>query len=199
MRFALPERKDGWWQVAFTSPTPPGAEYLGRNHPFVAALARFLFEEALTKSGAAHATRGGVIATHRVTLPTVLLLLRVRYLIHLPNQSPLFSEEVRAIGYTKGEFDAPKWLPEAETLHLLAEAKPNANVPLDKKKNILEAALKAYPSLQTHLHPQIEARATDLTEAHKRIRKAVRLRVRELTVEAQYPLDLLGLLVLTPA
>ena len=38
VRLALPPRKDGWWRVSFDSPTPEGAEYLGRNHPFVAAL-----------------------------------------------------------------------------------------------------------------------------------------------------------------
>jgi hypothetical protein len=55
--FALPAPKSAQWLISFTSPTPEGAEYLGRNHRFVAALARFLMEEALTKSGAATATR----------------------------------------------------------------------------------------------------------------------------------------------
>lgn len=197
IRFALPQRKDGAWRIAFTSPTPEGAEYLGRNHPFVAALARYLLEEALTKGGTARAARGGVIATRAVSRPAVLLLLRTRYLIHLPNQSPLFSEEVRALGFT-GEASAPHWLPEAETLRLLAQARPDANLPLEQKKAILRAALEAYPALETFLRPQIEARAHDLTEAHRRIRKAVRWRVQELRVEAQWPVDLLGVLVLRP-
>ncbi len=198
IRFALPQRHDGYWRIAFTSPTPEGAEYLGRNHPFVAALARFLLEEALTRGGAAHAARGGVIATRAVTRPTVLLLLRVRYLIHLPNQTPLFSEEVRVLGYTQGEQNTPAWLAEAEALRLLAEAQPDANLPLDTKKALLAAALQAYPTLETRLRSPIEARARDLTDAHKRIRKAMRLRVQALTVEAQWPVDLVGLLILTP-
>lgn len=196
IRFALPERKDGFWRIAFTSPTPEGAEYLGRNHPFVAALARFLLEEALTKGGAAHAARGGVIATRAVSRPTVLLLLRVRYLIQIPDQSPLFSEEVRVLGCTKNEQNAVTWLPETETLRLLTEAQPNANLPLDRKKALLTAALNAWPELENHLRPQIEARAHELTEAHKRIRRAVRLRVQDLRVEAQWPVDLLGIMVL---
>ncbi len=196
--FALPQRHDGYWRIAFTSPTPEGAEYLGRNHPFVAALARFLLEEALTRGGAAHAVRGGVIATRAVTRPTVLLLLRVRYLIHLPNQTPLFSEEVRVLGYTQGEQNTPAWLAEAEALRLLAEAQPDANLPLDTKKALLAAALQAYPTLETRLRLPIESRARDLTDAHKRIRRAMRLRVEELTVEAQWPVDLVGLLILVP-
>ncbi|NLG96422.1 MAG: DEAD/DEAH box helicase [Chloroflexi bacterium] len=199
IRFALPQRKDGLWRIAFTSPTPEGAEYLGRNHPFVAALARFLLEEALTKGGAARAARGGVIATRTVTQPTVLLLLRVRYLIRLPDQPLLFSEEVRALGYTRSSESTPVWLPEGEALRLLAEAQPDANLPLEKKKAILAAALKSYPALETYLRPQIEARASELSEAHKRIRKAVRLRVQELTVEPQWPVDVLGMLILMPA
>jgi superfamily II DNA or RNA helicase len=196
VRFALPQRKDGLWRIAFTSPTPEGAEYLGRNHPFVAALAQFLLEEALTQGGAARAARGGVIATRAVTQPTVLLLLRVRYLIHIPNQSPLFSEEVRALGYAKSAQATPAWLSEAETLRLLAEARPDANLSLEQKQALLKAELDAYPALETHLRPQIEARSRDLTDAHKRIRQAVRLRVQELSVEAQWPPDLLGVLVL---
>ncbi|GAB4494693.1 MAG: helicase-related protein [Anaerolineales bacterium] len=199
VRFALPERKDGWWRIAFTSPTPEGAEYLGRNHPFVTALARFLLEEALTKREAARAARVGVIATRAVSKPTVLFLLRVRYLIHIPNQPPLFSEEVRALGYAKNENAAPNWLPEAETLRLLTAAQPDANLPREKKQALAQAALEAYPALEPHLKPLIEQRARDLAEAHQRIRQAVRLRVQELTVEPQPPVDLLGVLVLQPA
>ncbi|MCS6828449.1 MAG: DEAD/DEAH box helicase [Caldilinea sp.] len=197
VRFALPQRKDGVWRIAFTSPTPQGAEYLGRNHPFVSALARFLLEEALTRGGAARAARGGVIATRAVTQATVLLLLRVRYLIHLPNRPPLFSEEVRPLGFT-GEAANPHGLPEAEALRLLTEVQPDANLPLERKKAILAEALAAYPTLEPHLRPLIESRARDLTEAHKRICKAMRLRVQDLTVQAQWPVDVLGMLVLTP-
>lgn len=198
LRFALPQPKDGIWRITFTSPTPEGAEYLGRNHPFVAALARYLLEEALTKGGAAHAARGGVIATRAVDRPTVLLLLRVRYLIQVPGQTPLFSEEVRVLGYTSTVKAAFSWLPEAEALRLLAEAQPDANLPLEEKKATLDAVLREYPALETHLRPPIEARARDLTEAHKRIRKAVRLQVQELTVQPQWPVDLLGALILKP-
>ena len=78
--FVLPASKNGQWLVSFNSPTPEGAEYLGRNHRFVATLARFLMEEALTRSGAATATRCGVIKTCAVSRLSTILLLRVRYL-----------------------------------------------------------------------------------------------------------------------
>jgi hypothetical protein len=59
VKFALPAKKDSQWLVSFVSPTPEGAEYLGRNHRFVAATARFLMEEALTKQGEATVLLGG--------------------------------------------------------------------------------------------------------------------------------------------
>jgi len=55
--------KTGHWFVSFISPTPEGAEYLGRNHRFVATLAQFLMEEALTKGAAARASRCGAMRT----------------------------------------------------------------------------------------------------------------------------------------
>ncbi|HWP41735.1 MAG TPA: helicase-related protein, partial [Blastocatellia bacterium] len=57
VRFALPQVKSKRWCVSFVSPTPEGAEYLGRNHRFVATLARFLMEQALTRHGEAAAAR----------------------------------------------------------------------------------------------------------------------------------------------
>ena len=80
MRFALPSTAGPAWRISFTSPTPAGAEYLGRNHPFVAALARFLMEEALEKGSAATAVRCGVVRTRAVPELRTILLLRVRYL-----------------------------------------------------------------------------------------------------------------------
>ena len=44
----------------------------------------------------------------------------------------------------------------------------------------------------------ITDRAEALTEAHRRIRQAVSMKVRGLTVKPQLPPDLLGVLVLQP-
>jgi hypothetical protein len=93
--FALPLHKSGQWTVSFASPTPEGAEYLGRNHPFVAALAQFLMEEAITQPGNARAARCGAIRTRAVSRLTTLVLIRVRYLLGQPERAPLLAEEVR--------------------------------------------------------------------------------------------------------
>jgi superfamily II DNA or RNA helicase len=197
--FALPPAKHDPWLISFISPTPERAEYLGRNHPFVSALARFLLEEALTRSGAATASRCGVLRTRAVSRLTTILLLRVRYLIHQPDRSPLLSEEILVTGYThrpgSGE---PDWLSDDEALRLLAEARPDANLAMAEKRELTAAALAAWPALEPGLRERIQARAGKLEQSHKRVRQAVSLRVRELTVAPQLPPDLLGLLILQP-
>jgi len=196
VRYALPKREDGWWRVSFVSPTPQGAEYLGRNHPFVQALARYLLEEALTRSGTAVASRAGAIATRAVSQLTVLLLLRVRYLLQFPNAAPLFAEEVMPLAFTRAADGSPQWLPEADALRLLSEARPDANLPLERKKQVVKASLDAYPALEDDLRAHLQTRAQRLEEAHKRIRQAVRLRSVDLTLAPQFSPDLLGVLVL---
>ena len=198
VRFALPARKNGLWRISFESPTPEGAEYVGRNHPFVQALARHLLEEALTRPGEAIASRAGALRTHAVTQYTVLLLLRVRYLLQFPNCAPLFSEEVLPLAFTRTGDGNRHWLPEAEALRLLSEAQPDANVPMDEKKKAVTDALNDYPALEEALRAHLQTRAHHLEDAHRRIRQAVRLSTGGLTVQPQFPPDLLGILVLLP-
>jgi hypothetical protein len=184
------------WRVSFVSPTPEGAEYLGRNHPFVQALARYLFEAALVGHDPRPARRAGAIATRAVSQLTVLLLLRVRYLLQFPDAAPLFAEEVLPLAFTRAADGSPQWLPEADALRLLSEARPDANLPLERKKQVVKASLNAYPALENDLRAHLQARARRLEEAHKRIRQAVRLRSADLTLAPQFPPDLLGVLVL---
>ena len=198
IRFALPPAKDGQWLVSFDSPTPQGAEYLGRNHRFVGALARYLMEEALTRSGAATAARCGVIRTRSVGRLTSLLLLRARYLLEQPGQAPLLSEEVIVGAIERAKDGAPAWLPDGKALSLLADAKPDVNVPMSEKRQLIEAMLADWPALEAALRGRIETRAADLEKSHKRVRQAVALKIRGLTVAPQHPPDLLGLLVLQP-
>jgi len=103
---ALPVTKTGHWFVSFVSPTPEGAEYLGRNHRFVATLAQYLMEESLTKGAAARASRCGVMRTRSISRLTTLYLLRLRFLIEQPDRTPLLAEEVQVIGHVGRPGDA---------------------------------------------------------------------------------------------
>jgi hypothetical protein len=196
---AFPEMKSGNWLITFTSPTPEGAEYLGRNHRFVAALARFLMEEALTKGADARAARCGAIRTGTVSRVTTILLQRIRYLVNQPDRAPLLSEEVVVAGFSEGK--APgrvEWLSDGDALRLLSDARPDAMIGMAEKRELLQAALKLWAALQPDIQERIQARAAELERSHKRVRQAVALKVRQLGVTAQFPVDLLGILVLQP-
>jgi len=202
VRYALPQREGGWWRVSFVSPTPPGAEYVGRNHPFVQALARYLFEAALVGHDPRPARRVGVIATRSVSEATTLYLLRLRYLLTLPQRAPLLLEEMQIVGLRDG---APL-LGHDAGLALLAQAQPNANLDLATKQRLAQEAIHRWPwggdapdaTLRRGLEEAFLARAVALEESHKAIRRSLCLRVRELALDPQMPPDLLGVLVLLP-
>jgi hypothetical protein len=122
-------------------------------------------------------------------------------LLQQPQHAPLLSEEVLVTGFG-GSQPVPQvgrdWIEDDEALRLLAEAKPEANIPMVEKRQLTESALDVWPKLETALREKINARATELEKSHKRVRQAVSMRVRELSVEPQFPPDLLGLLVLQP-
>ncbi len=197
--------KSGQWHVSFISPTPESTEYLGRNHRFVATLAQFLMEEALTKGATARASRCGVMRTGAVSRLTTLYLLRLRFLIEQPDRTALLAEEVQVIGNLgiPGERENVRrgdaeWLAEREVLRLLTEAQADANIIMEERRELITTALAGYEKLDSAIGQHIAGRAKSLTEAHRRIRKAVSMRVGGLAVKPQLPPDLLGVLVLQP-
>ena len=220
VRLAIPghspsaTRHSPFWRISFESPTPEGVTYLGRNHPFVAGLARFLLEEALRtgagEGGTAHGewgmangegrrivSRCGVIATRAVSRPTWVLLLRVRYLIEQPERPPLLAEEVLGAAFEVQDGRlAP--LPDDAALRLLHEAQPDANIPLPEKRALAAAALDRWPEMEAALESHMQARAGALTESYKRVRRAAKMSARQVKMNVQLPADLLGLLVLHP-
>jgi len=211
IKYELPSSSTGLWSISFYSPTPEGAEYIGRNHPFVSALASFLLEDALTKHGDAVASRCGVIRTKAVGSLTALLLLRVRYLVTIPQKQPMLAEEVVVLGYDLSVDPEKSWLPHKKALNLLLDAKPIGNIPFNEKRELAKLVLDELGNwsdlssswgeknrFQSATEKRIQARAKELEENHKRIRKAVSSRVRELTIRPQLPPDLLGVLVLQP-
>ncbi len=225
VRFAIPTHSPSaahhspFWRISFESPTPEGAEYLGRNHRFVAALAQFLMEEALRVGNGerrmgdgerqmAHrewqkvnarriVSRCGVIRTKAVNRLTTALLLRLRYLVEQPSRPPLLSEEVLVAAFATSN-GRPVKLPDDDALRLLLEAKPDANIPLPEKRELAANALNQWPALEDALQPHIQARAAELEKSHKRVRQAVGMPARQLEVKPQFPADLLGVLVLQP-
>ncbi len=198
------------WPISFVSPTPAGAEYVGRNHRLVSTLSSYLFEVALvrttrTNDAPAPVARLGVIRTNAVTRLTVLLLLRSRYLVNLPaRQHPLLAEEALVSGFVFAVGNERRWLTEAEARHLLTTAQPDANLSADEKRELAEMALAEFGEAhQDHplwaaLHHQTRQRADDLRRSYRDLRQAIQEHVQGLQVTPIFPPDLLGILMLQP-
>ncbi len=187
------------WCITFKTPPPQeGVDYLGRNHPFVVALARYLLEAALSQGAAAPASRCGVIKTMVVQRRTVLLLLRLRFLLEQPDKRPLLAEEVVVTAFYGFPPDRLEWLNEKETLTLLQDARADAAITPRERREVLEEVLGWWRDLLPGLQEFARQRAKKLEDAHRRVRAAARLARRGLSVRPQLPPDLLGLLVLQP-
>lgn len=213
IRLALPEpgkgRKRDGWTVSFQSPTPEGAEFIGRNHPFVQALARYLMEQALAGVKDAAAKRCGAVKTRAVREPTTLLLLRARYRASGAGPSTLW-EEIVATGWEQSP-SAGKWLEPEAALRLLAEAQPSGNIEDARKAQLLRDVLRHLPgrregqeerevnlAVSKELKRVLECRAKELLESHKRIRQELQMKIKGMKVEPLYPPDILGVLILEP-
>ena len=130
----------------------------------------------------------------------------VTALLHSYDRSQSFLETPAAVqklfdklGTRFGQRNGGKeWLNESEAQTLLADATPDVNLPMPEKRELVTRALKEWDSVETAVKKRLNERAEELTESHRRIRQAVRLKVRNLTVTPQFPPDLLGILVLQP-
>ena len=92
----------------------------------------------------------------------------------------------------------PIWLATDEVLTLLEKAHADANLGDEEKRELVTSAIAGFASLDSAIGKNTQGRAEALNEAHRRIRQAVSMKVRGLTVKPQTPPDLLGLLVLQP-
>ena len=214
VRLAMPEkhRRRGQlsrWTISFRSPTPEGAEYVGRNHPFVQAIARYLMERALTGAPDAEARRCGAVLTSAVSEPTVLLLLRPRYRVSVGG-SDLLWEEVLCTGWTQSGFPE-RWLQPEEARQILKEAQATGNLTDERKRELLREVLRHLPGdrignekspnasqVGAGLRTVLERRAEKLLESHRRIRKELAEKVKGMKAEPLDPPDILAILVLQP-
>lgn len=201
---ALPRavREKDRWRIAFRFPHPSGIEWVGRNHPFVAALARYLLELAFERLDAASiVARVGVVRTSLVRTVTTLALLRVRFRLLQPERPEAVLEDVLVTGC---DLFAERWLDPAEARRLLDEARPEAEIPLGERRELATEALAPWRDLLAQPEPtgplgeQLRARADELVAAHRRVREAAKAPRRGLTIDPHWPPDLVAVLVLQP-
>jgi superfamily II DNA or RNA helicase len=187
-------------QMTFQSSPIDGVEYIGRNHPIVERLASFLLEETLTDNSNPTAKRCGYIVTDRVKVRTNLLLLRLRHLIGDldaggTSTPPLMAEECIVAGFT-GSPSNPQWLSPEAALELLQTAAPTANANDGIKQREVKDLLDRYGELSPDLEVLAWERAEELGNTYARIRSITK--GKRSAVHPQMPMDLLGLLILTP-
>ncbi len=181
--------------LTFTTPVPEGVEYVGRNHPLVEGLARYLLEETLANQATPIAARCGLTITDAVERRTTLLLLRARYLLTNARGEDLLAEDCFVAGFTGPPMN-PVWLASEVAQSLLQQAEPVADLPVALKQLDLADVLASLRDLEEELAAIAQARSQALAQSHRRVRnltKAGQVRVRP-----QLPLDMLGVYVLKP-
>lgn len=181
--------------IAFTTPTAEGVEYVGRNHPLVEGLARYLLEEALENLQNPTAARCGFTITDAVEKRTTLLLLRLRHLLDSPKHSSLLAEECLVAGFTGPPSD-PIWLDAEEAKRLLEQAEPVADMPAAMKRLEIGELLERVGELQEELELLAQVRSQSLAQSHRRVRAITK--EGQIRVKPQLPMDILGIYVLQP-
>lgn len=181
--------------ITFTSPAPEGVEYIGRNHPLVEGLARYLLEEAIATSDEPTAARCGVTVTNAVSKPTAILLLRLRHLLESPKHSDLLVEECLVKAFTGAPSD-PQWLSQEETLELMARVEPTDDLSFARKQLSMERLLSRLSDLEVDLNQYAKERAEALKDSHRRVRAITK--EGQVKVKPQLPMDILGVYYLFP-
>ena len=189
-------------EITLDARLAPDAEPVGRTHPLVAAVA----DEVLSRAFAAEVdqafARAGAIYTDAVDLRTILLLLRIRYLLREQIQAgaePVesFAEEI-VLAACRREDGALRWLePLDRAGRALADrAQPTANMLQPEKRDHLAWALGFLESNGTWFRPVVDHRVAALVDAHQRLRKLSR--APKLEIHPHEPPDIMGCFVLVP-
>ena len=182
--------------ITFTSPAPEGVEYIGRNHPLVEGLARYILEESLDESQEEPtAARCGVTVTEGVAKQTFIFLLRIRYLLESSKGEVLLAEESVVRGF-EGTLSNRNWLFSEATLELLNRAQPAGDFSLENKRARIQKVLDALENLQPDLEAIAEERAEVLAASHHRVRTMTK--EGKVKVKPQLPMDILGVYILIP-
>ena len=185
--------------AAFRPVEDTGVAYLHRTHPFVEGLANYVMNTALDPRLEGAARRAGVIRTTQVDKRTALLLLRLRFHIVEKRRSgerALLAEDCRVLGFRGSPANA-EWLDNAAVQELI-DSEPEGNVPPDQARHFLDRLFENFGALQPYLDDYARARANELLNAHRRVRKEAGVKGVTYDVEPHLPLDVLGVYMLLP-
>jgi hypothetical protein len=204
-RFAT--AKEQSLRVSFTQTGLPNTLYLSRTHPLVEGLAAYVMDTALDSVDDSPikpiARRCGLIKTSKVQTRTTLLLVRLRFHLQTPQRAgkevqPLLAEECRIFAF-RGTPQEAFWFDDAKEIEALLRAPSEANIPCVQIQHFLQQARSGF---NEYISPQLERlaqkRADNLLQAHRHVRRAASLGVRNVVVQPQLPPDVLGMYVYLP-
>ena len=183
-------------KISFTSPTPQGYYYLGRNNPFVEQLCQLVMANTLARQGK-RAARSAVIRTRQVAVKTTLLLFRCRNVIEQGGDGlQIVAEEMLLWGW-RGTPQQQEFLSHEEARKLLAEARAFSDLSPQARAAFLENELGLLAGMQDAFDSVAEQQSKRLVEAHERF-SALMDKNRFQVVYPVLPMDLLGVYVLLP-
>src|ERR1019366_438260 len=179
----LPEelrQKLGWLKpikMVFDSPPPQDVEnavVIGRNHPLTVHLSEKITGMAFRPKASEDNFRCGAAYTSATKSRTVILMLRVRYILSRRGQPDQFAEEVVTTGY-KAEGGNLNRYPanDPSLLSLLEAAEVSGNITTNEKQQRLQRALDEVRTSNAELQRISDSRADELEAAHDRLREQI--------------------------
>lgn len=184
-------------KIKFEQPVEENVTYISKNHLLTTALAEYLFDIALQSDGNRNvAARCGVIRSKDVEVITVLLLLRIRFLLKDKRyDTPSFAEECIVSGF-QGTIGAEKWLSQEVAESLFERAAPSENISDNDKRHWVDTILKDINKTKGKIDALAKERADILLQSYERLRKTIKS--GQVTVEPLLPVDVLTLSIIIP-
>lgn len=193
----------GTVRLDFEQPPAPGAIFVHRSHPLVAALSDDLLERALSDgdgdaAGAlSRLGRAGVWRSPAVEKQTTVLLLRLRHQLTATRAGQsrvLLVEEALPVALVGRANPTPVVGP--EVLEWL-DAPAAGDLPEAARRRVLDEMLETLPARQSMLEALAGERAEALLADHRRVRQAADARGRY-EVRPLLPVDVIAAYVLLP-
>lgn len=182
--------------ISFSSPTPEGYHYVGRNHRFVEQLCQLVMANTVSRVDK-RAARTAVIRTRQVVTKTTLLLFRCRNVIEdRKGHQQVVAEEMILWGW-KGTPQQKEHLNHDQARELLSSARASSDLPTPARMSFLDNELKLLQSFTTEFDVVAEQQSQKLVEAHERFSSLMDGK-RFQVVHPVLPMDLLGVYVLLP-
>jgi hypothetical protein len=182
--------------ISFSSPTPEGYHYMGRNHRFVEQLCQLVMANTVSRMDK-RAARTAVIRTKQVSTKTTLLLFRCRNVIEdRKGHQQVVAEEMILWGW-KGTPQQKEYLNHDQARDLLSSARASSDLATPARLSFLDNELKLLQSFTTEFDGVAEQQSQKLVEAHERFSSLMDGK-RFQVVHPVLPMDLLGVYVLLP-